>query len=76
MEKAEKLESFSLYGTGVISVDGYGHVEVDGKNLGKVIAEHIGIETDTFSETEFYGVITVKITPYQHKALGVVRDDF
>ena len=75
MKDLSKLSSFSLYGTGSITVDGYGHIEVDGKNLGKVVAEHIGLELDNYKDAEFYGVVTLKITPYQHKELGII-DEF
>lgn len=78
--KNENLKPVNIYGSGVIEVSCYGGLSIDGKEIGVVLAEHLGLkkEADDYDDRheKFYGVISVKVTPYPHHELGVIDDDF
>lgn len=80
MGKNEELKPVSLYGSGIIEVNYHGGFTIDGKEIGCVLAKHFGVDADNEDYDDrykkFYGVVTVKVTPYPHKELGVIDDDF
>ena len=75
MKILNDVKNFSIRGVGIIEVDSFGNIVVNGKELRESVVDAFGFQETLYDSGIFSGTLTLSFEPDMIDELAIVRED-